>query len=136
MESRSFPFLLGTSGRGVGLWERLGKIGLGCGKFGVRGEVVPFVGGGVVVVEFLGAVGVTDVTPAFGAERVISLSMRGERGTSPVACGVFQRRGDAGALERVDGGQSAEFVQRGKEVDGADRSGRAGIGLRASCRAS
>ena len=73
-----------------------------------------------VVVEFFVAVGIADVAPALGAEGVIALAVSGEGGASPFERRVFEQRDEAGAVERGDGRKRAQFVERGKEVDGAD----------------
>src|SRR5262245_26865166 len=59
-------------------------LGLGVGR--VAGQVRPFVGIGPTVVELLGAVGVADVAPVFGANGVVVLVVRGDR--RPEARGV------------------------------------------------
>lgn len=66
-------------GRPVDLRQPMGEFAPGGGMGRVSGQVVPLMGVRSQIVEFLGAVGITDVTPPFGTDAVIVLSCRGDR---------------------------------------------------------
>ena len=84
----------------------------------LAGEVRPFVGIGLDVVEFLAVVAVVDVAPAFGAEGVVAgiVEMR-ERGMRPCGGGIAQQRDEAAAFDVGLRGQAAELGERGVEID-------------------
>src|ERR1039458_1435831 len=88
----------------------------------LRDQVGPFVGVGAVVIQFLRAVGVTDVAPSVGANAVVALVVRRNRRSGALRRRVFQLRQEAVTFESGPDRQVAEFDQ-----------GRVKIG-RASCR--
>ena len=69
------------------------------GVFGFAGEVGPLVGIVAHVVEFLAAVGVVDVAPAFAADAVVALVVAGDGGALALGGGVLELRDEAEAFE-------------------------------------
>ena len=121
------PFLLSRRGR-VGFWQRLREFRFHGGEVRLGREIGPLVRVVRMIVEFFAAVGITDVTPALAAHRVIALPVGRQHGPVPRALRFPQERHQALAVERGHGRQAAEFIERGKQIDQADRPGGAGLG--------
>ena len=107
-------------GAGDGGGAELGEVGCeagdeGCGGLGAD-EVVPFVGVGAVVVEFLGAVGVADVAVGEVAHGVVAGVVGGDGGAAG-GLGVVDLWAKAEAFQSVDGGEAAEVEEGGVEVE-------------------
>ena len=74
-----------------------------------RGILVPVFAGqqvgvvpgivGFAVVEFFGAILVTDVAPVAGADGMVAAALGHEGGTIPFGLGVFQQRDEALAIQ-------------------------------------
>ena len=79
------------------------------GKAKVAREVVPFVGIGFVVVELLGAVGVADISPALGTNRVAPPVVGGNGRPRARGIGVLELGHKAVAVKAVLGGQAAKL---------------------------
>ena len=71
----------------------------------LRDQVGPFVGVGAVVIQFLRAVGVTDVAPSVGANAVVALVVRRNRRPGALRRRVFQLRQEALTFESGPAGR-------------------------------
>ena len=74
-------------------------------------NVGPFVGISLHIIQFLGAIRVSNVTPTIGANRVVADIVRGDRRPASLGFGVFQLRQKTVAFDAGFFGQSAEFNQ-------------------------
>jgi len=102
----------GQTGR-VGFGQPLRQVRFHGRELRLAGQVGPLVWIVLVIVEFLAAIGITDITPAFGAHGMVASTMRGESGLVPGALGIIQQRHEAHAVKIRHRRQLAEFVERG-----------------------
>ena len=75
-------------------------------------QVGPFVGIVAVVVELLGAVGVSDVSPSLRADRVVPAVVGGDGRPGAGGVGILELRDEAVALQAAAGRQAAELDER------------------------
>ena len=72
------------------------------------------------VVEFFGAILVTDVAPVAGADGMVATALGHEGGTVPPGLGVFQQGGEALAIQVRHHRQTGKIEQCRVDVDQAD----------------
>ena len=83
----------------------------------VAGEIDPFMRVDQMVIQFLAAIGVPNVPPAFATNRVIPLIVRGDRGPR-AGCGCLtQLRAQADPLQIVTWRKPTQFDQRGIDIE-------------------
>ena len=111
---------------GVCLRQPLPQFRSDRGHVGTAGKIGPLMRILAHVVEFLAAVGITDVVPAFGTNGMIEpvrvRRMGDQRGIRPHGFGVAHQRGDAAALYLFVPRQAAELDQSGIHVEQAHRT--------------
>ena len=82
---------LAAGGHGdIDLRQPLGEVRTDAGECGIGREVLPFVGIGEFVVEFLAAVGIADVAPPIGADGVVALVVAGDGGPFAFGGGILE----------------------------------------------
>ena len=103
--------------RHIGFGEPEPVVGDDRGMRGGADEIGPFVGIGLVVVEFFSAVGVADIAPALGPNGVVALVMAGDGGPTPRRIGTFELGNEAETFEIGAGRESSELDEGGIEVE-------------------
>ena len=85
-----------ADGRVIGSFlggQFLAETGNDLGEFGIPGEIGPFVGVRIVVVELFGAIVVSNVSILLGSKRVIAAGVGCQYGVTPGSVWVFEKRG-------------------------------------------